>query len=656
MQKRPIEINDLKNVRWISDPQISPQGQQILYVQKQAHPTEKTKYTTQIWEVSPQQEPKLLTGENTSNSSPRWSPDGASIAFVSARSGTNQIWLLPVSGGEARQLTKFSRALNLIAWSPDGSKLLASCKCKPSDFSEKKDEVSDVKVITKLHYKMNGVGFHEDRNTHLFVVDAKSGDTKQLTEGEYDHGSATWSPNGKKVLFAAKRYDDADYVHHNDLYTIDLESNHLEQITTVQGSYAAPSYSADGQRIAYFGDLGEFGSSTLTKLFCIPATGGQPQLLSQDFDFSVGNAVGSDMTSASESRPVWSLDQKSIYFSATTGGVCRLFSVDAKGGKPAALTPDDKVVYGLSFQLETNQVAVIYNEPSNMGDLFLRNLKSGTEERLTAVNQAWNDEVHISLPEHYEFTADNGAMVEGWLLKPYGYQEGKKYPMVLQIHGGPHVAYGLTFNHEMQVLCGLGYAVLYTNPQGSLGYGQEFNNKTHLDWGGQDYRDLMLAIDKALVKWPWLDEGRLGVTGGSYGGYMTNWMLGHTNRFKAAVTLRSTSNRFSMFGTSDVGYNNGNNEFDGKPWINYEHYLKHSPIMYVENVQTPVLLIHSEQDYRCPIEQSEQFFTALKFLKKEAVFVRFPNENHELSRSGQPNHRIERLQHLTNWFLKYMPA
>jgi len=656
MQKRPIEISDLKNVRWISDPQFSPQGHQILYVQKQVHPTEKTKYTTQIWSVTPKQEPKLLTGENTVNSTPRWSPCGKTIAFVSARSGSNQIWLLPVSGGEARQLTKFSRALSLVGWSPDGSKLLASCKCKPSDFSEKKEEVSDVKVITKLHYKMNGAGFHDDRNTHLFVVDAKTGETKQLTEGEFDHGSATWTPDGSKVLFAAKRYEDADYVQHNDLYTIDISNNKVEQITSVQGQYSSPSYSPDGQFIAYFGHQHEAGPATMSKLYCIPATGGQPQLLSLDFDFSVGNAVGSDMTSASETRPVWSLDQKELYFTATTGGVCRLFGVDAKGGIPTPLTPSNKVVYGTSFHLESNQVAVIYNEPANMGDLFLRNLKSESEERLTSVNQAWYDEVHVSLPEHYSFTADNGATVEGWLLKPYGFQEGKKYPMILQIHGGPHVAYGLTFNHEMQVLCGLGYAVLYTNPQGSLGYGQEFNNKTHHDWGGQDYRDLMLAIDVALEKWSWLDEDRLGVTGGSYGGYMTNWMLGHTNRFKAAVSLRSTSNRFSMFGTSDVGYNNGNFEFDGKPWINYEHYLMHSPIMYIENVQTPVLLIHSEQDLRCPIEQGEQFFTALKFLKKEAMFVRFPNENHELSRSGQPNHRIERLQHLTNWFLKYIPA
>lgn len=654
MTKRAIEINDLFKLKWISDPQISPHGDQVLYVQKQCHPTEKTKYITQIWSVSPGKEPKLLTGENQANSTPRWAPDASYIAFNSSRSGSNQIWLLSSEGGEARQLTKFSRALTLISWSPDGSKLLASCKCKPSDFSDKKEEVSDVKVITKMHYKMNGAAFHDDRNTHLFVVNSITGEVQQLTDGEFDHGSATWSPDSKKVLFAAKRFEDAEMVPFNDLYTVDVETKQILKITTVRGQYTAPVYSPDGSKIAYYGHMCEYGSATLDKLFSIPAEGGQPTLLTENFDFSVGNAVGSDMTSASEMRPIWSLDQKKLYFSATTGGVCRLFQVCAEGGSPKGLSCDQKVLYGYSFHLESEKVVLMYNQPSNMGDLFQFSLTDHSETQITHVNQAWYDEVSVSLPEHYAFTADNGATIEGWLLKPYSFQEGKKYPMVLQIHGGPHVAYGLTFNHEMQVLCGMGFAVLYTNPQGSLGYGQVFNNQTHHDWGGQDYRDLMLAVDKALEKWTWLDETRLGVTGGSYGGYMTNWMLGHTNRFKAAVTLRSTSNRFSMFGTSDVGYNNGNFEFDGKPWINYEHYLKHSPIMYVENIQTPVLIIHSEQDYRCPIEQGEQFFTALKFLKKEAVFVRFPNENHELSRSGQPNHRIERLQHLTNWFITHI--
>jgi Tol biopolymer transport system component len=247
MTKRPISINDLKNVHWISDPQFSPQGNQILYVQKQASQIDKTKYTTQIWVVSAKSEPKLLTGENTSNATPCWSPCGNTIAFVSPRSGSNQIWLLPSNGGEATQLTKFKRPLNLIDWSPDGSKLLASCKCKTQDFSPESKETSDVRVITKLRYKLNGAGFHDDRYTHLFVVDAKTGETKQITHGEFDHVSATWSPCGKKVLFAAKRYEDADYVQHNDLYTVDLDQGSIEQMTSVEGQYSSPTYSPDGQ-------------------------------------------------------------------------------------------------------------------------------------------------------------------------------------------------------------------------------------------------------------------------------------------------------------------------------------------------------------------------------------------------------------------------
>ena len=239
------------------------------------------------------------------------------------------------------------------------------------------------------------------------------------------------------------------------------------------------------------------------------------------------------------------------------------------------------------------------------------------------------------------------------MLNPYGLEQAKRYPLVLEIHGGPHAAYGYSFMHEFQVLTSLGYCVLFTNPQGSQGYGQAFNAATHHDWGGQDYRDVMGAVDYAIGL-DYVDAERLGVTGGSYGGYMTNWMIGHTDRFKAAVTLRSTSSRYSMFGTSDVGFFNGEYEFNGNPWDNLQHYMERSPITYVGNVTTPVMIIHSEQDYRCPVEQGEQFYTALKWLGKEAVFVRFPDENHELSRSGKPRHRVERLQHLSGWFTKHI--
>ncbi len=654
-KKRPIEINDLFKVHWVSDPQLSPDGSKVLYVQKQCHPSDKTKYTTQIWCVAASgSEPHLMTGETSGNSTPRWSPDGETIAFNSSRNVSNQIWLLSAFGGEAQQLTKFSRPLSLVAWSPDGSKLLATCKIKPEDLVESKEEKSDVKVITRLHYKMNGVGYHEDRNTQLYVIDAKTGEVKQITDGAFDHNSAAWSPDGKQIVFAAKRYDDADYVSYNDLYSVSPEGGEIKQLTHSNGSFSEPSFSHDGKWIAYVGHQNEFGSATMAKIWVMPAEGGEAKMICQNFDYSVGGGIGSDMTAGSEVRPAWTLDDSRILFAATTGAVTRIFTVDTKGSRPQALTTAEKTVYGMSYHAGLGCLVTALNEPSNMGDLYYA-LESGAgEKRLTAVNQNWNEEVWISLPEQYEFTADNGVKVEGWLLKPYGFTEGKQYPMVLEIHGGPHVTYGLAFNHEMQCLCGLGYAVLFVNPQGSMGYGQMFNNATYHDWGGQDYRDLMLAIEQALQKWPWLDAARLGVTGGSYGGYMTNWMIGHTDIFKAAVTQRSTSNRFSMFGTSDVGYNNGSFEFDGNPWVNYEHYLMHSPIMYVENIKTPLLMLHSENDYRCPIEQGEQFFTALKWLKKEVVLVRFPNENHELSRSGQPNHRIERLKHMMGWFTKYI--
>ncbi|NLN83341.1 MAG: S9 family peptidase [Firmicutes bacterium] len=656
MSKRPIVIEDLKKVKWVSDPQFSHDSSEVLYVLKGAHPSEKSKYLTQIWSVKEDSQPKLLTGENETNSTPRWSPDDSQIAFNSSRSGSNQIWLLPRDEGEARQLTKFKRPLSLIAWSPDGTKLLASSKCKPEDFEEEKKEKSDVKVITRMHYKMNGAGYHDDRNTHLFLVNIQDGEAKQITDGAYDHGNATFSPDGRFVVFSAKRYEEPDHVNYNDLYSYDLVDQKLKKISEISGQYTNLNFSPDGQWIAFYGHFFEKGPSTLPKLYKISAEGGQAQLLWQDFDFSVGNAVGSDMTAASAMKPVWTEDQKHVLFSATTGGVCHLYKVSAQGGVPEAQTFGERVLYGFSYNAYSNQVVLTFNQPDNMGDLYLYNLSNLNEKRLTAVNDSWYEEVAISLPEQFSYQADNGAEVEGWLLKPYNFDENKKYPMILEIHGGPHVAYGLTFNHEMQVLSSLGYAVLYLNPQGSAGYGQEFNDQTHHDWGGQDYRDVMKGVEVALEKWPFIDPERLGVTGGSYGGYMTNWIIGHSNMFKVAVTQRSTSNRFSMFGTSDVGYNNGNFEFDGKPWINYQHYLERSPIMYVENIETPLMIIHSEQDYRCPIEQGEQLFTALKYLKKEVIFIRFPNENHDLSRSGQPQHRLERLQHIVDWFQKFNPV
>lgn len=646
-----ITIEDLYKLKWVSDPQISPSGKSIAFVQKTVDSDDKTKYRNQLWIVDVNGgKARPLTNSQKSDTSPRWSPCGKSIAFISNRSGDNQVWLISLDGGEAKQLTTYKRPLANISWSPDGSKLLATVKIGASDHDDSKDK-SDVKVISRLYYKMNGEGFVGDRRSHVVVVDAVSGELTQLTNGDYDHSNPTWMPDGKTVVFTAKRYPNADHVSYSDVYTMPLAGGEPQQLTNSFGPCSSPSVSPDGSTIAFYAHTGEFKGATLMGIYTIPSTGGAARPILPKLERAVGNHVGSDMVSSPEQGPKWSEDSKQLFFLATDHGSTMLYRVNVHSLIVDSLTATKQTVFGFSVSQGVGALAI--TNPSNIGDIYSFDLTSNKQNQLTMVNQAYLEDVFVSLPEHLTFAGTNGVEVEGWMLKPYGFENGKRYPLVLEIHGGPHVAYGYSFMHEFQVLCSLGYAVIFTNPQGSQGYGQAFNANTHHDWGGTDYKDLMAAVDYALTL-NYVDPDRLGVTGGSYGGYMVNWMIGHTKRFKAAVTQRSTSNRYSQFGTSDVGFFNGEYEFNGNPWDNPEHYLERSPITYVKNVETPLLLIHSEQDYRCPMEQSEQFYTALKWLGKEAVFVRFPDENHELSRSGKPRHRVERLQHLTGWFVKYL--
>ncbi|MBX6342038.1 MAG: S9 family peptidase, partial [Thermomicrobiaceae bacterium] len=278
----------------------------------------------------------------------------------------------------------------------------------------------------------------------------------------------------------------------------------------------------------------------------------------------------------------------------------------------------------------------------------------GRQERaVSAVNADWLAEVTLAAPERITYLGEGGVEIDGWVLKPPGFRPGVRYPLILEIHGGPHAMYGSTYFHELQVLAARGYVVLYANPRGSTGRGQEFVAAAMGDWGGVDYRDLMAGVDHVLSL-GYVDEHRLGVTGGSYGGYMTNWIIGQTDRFKAAVTQRSTCNRYNLLGTSDLVWSYGPWEFRGYPWDEPEFHLERSPISYVRRMRTPLLILHSEQDYRCPIEQAEQLFVALKLLGREVEFVRFPNESHELSRAGRPDHRVERLRRIVDWFGQHL--
>ena len=370
-----------------------------------------------------------------------------------------------------------------------------------------------------------------------------------------------------------------------------------------------------------------------------------------DFDRPVGNHLNSDSRVGSpDPSPVWDADDRSLTFLATNGGSCHIYTVDLIDRSVKAATEGERSVEGFSFSKDGNVLAYTAMDSLSLADVFVRDRKG--ERQITAFSDRALSKLVLSAPESFVFKASDGVNVEGWVMRPNGFR-GKPAPTVVEIHGGPRTAYGHCFMFEFQLLAASGFAVLFTNPRGSAAYGEEFAAAIPKNYGDRDYKDIMESLDY-LIKAGVADESRLGVAGGSYGGFMTNWIIGHTDKFKAAITERSISNWNSFFGSSDIGYFFAEEEAGGVPWENIQHYLENSPITYVRNVNTPVLILHSEEDYRCPIEQGEQLFVALKKLRKETVMIRFPEENHELSRSGKPRHRIERLGYVMKWFKEHL--
>lgn len=658
--KRGVVAEDLYRLKSVVDPQFSPDGQSFVYVQTTID-QEAEEYQSQLFfqTIERNEGPCQWTYGKGKNHTPRWSPDGTEVVFVSNRSGKNQLYVLSVKGGEAKQVTDVPNGASSPVWSPDGTQLAFTTALSPNQsIFEKEEEKKQEKLrpleVGKMKYKSDAEGLWKGHNKQIAVVDVKTGELTQLTTGQYDVTLYGWSPDGNHLAVGSNATEQDDLAFNKDVYLLDIESKAFTLITDGKGEFGSASWSPDGRYLAMFGHNREFEDATYPKIWLYEMAGQTLSCLALEWDGLPGDYMVGDFHQGAVSPGIlWTSDSKGFYFVGTDHGSVNIYFGNLSGEiRPVYV--GEQHVYGLSIHSDSQKALAAISKSDQIGDIYLLSLNGDeTLEKLTHANRPALNELHLSKPEVIEYKGANGWDVQGWLIKPVGFEEGKKYPLILEIHGGPHVMYGNTYMNEFQILAGKGYAVLYVNPRGSHGYSQEFVNAVRGDYGGGDYQDIMLAVEYVLNQYDFIDETRLGVTGGSYGGFMTNWIVGHSNRFKAAVTQRSISNWISMYGVSDIGYYFLEWEI-GADLNDFETLWKHSPLAYIKNIETPLLILHSERDYRCPIEQAEQLFIGLKRLGRETKFVRFPEANHELSRSGKPNLRRDRLNYIVEWFEEHI--
>lgn len=658
MKIRGIEAEDLYRLASVTDPRLSPDGTKAAFV----HTTmskEKNDYVSNIFVLDlPTGEYEQWTYGKDRNTAPRWSPDGKKLAFVSNRTGKNQIHVMPVTGGEARPVTKLKNGATNPVWSPDSKTIAFHAVVKsgePLEATEKEEENKKKEPepveVTKMKYKADTVGLYTGKYQQLALLDVETEKVELLTEKERHHTVLDWSPDGRYLVFSADYSEDEDFSFIQDIYLYDLETKEKLNLTNGQGLFFDGKFSPDGRYVAMIGNDFTYKNATLNGVWLYDLENQELKNISQSWDIPVGDYVAADFQQGAVSPGIiWTGDSSGIYFTASESGSVNLYFTDLAGNY-RVVTKEEGHLFGVSLTAGKAVATVSY--PVEPSEVYSIDLSTGKLDKLTSFNKKALENIELSRPESFTYKSVDDWTVHGWIMKPVGFEERKKYPLILEIHGGPHTMYANTYFHEMQMLAAQGFAVLYVNPRGSHGYGQQFVDAVRGDYGGKDYEDLMAAVDYALETFDFIDETRLGVTGGSYGGFMTNWIVGHTNRFKAAVTQRSISNWISFYGVSDIGYyfNEWQHLLDKN---DFEGLWKISPLRYVDQIETPLLILHSEEDLRCPIEQAEQLYIALKHRRKTTKLIRFPKSNHELSRSGIPNLRMRRLHYIKDWFIEYL--
>ena len=697
--KRFITETDLFSFTWIADPQISPDGATVAFVRVTVNEKD-NRYETSLFAVSASaggDAPRRLTS-GTRDTTPRWAPDAKRLAFVrtsekDGKTQPGQIYLLPMDGGEARAITDGASGADSPVWSPDGSRIAFTSATSVADAKKSDDpkpapeHKSDVEVVTRAVYRANGnPGYVDnDHHAHIFTISVPGSDTrltplqKQITDGEFDEGGVQWAPDGSTIYFTSTRVPEP-YVDElgDEIYAVPAAGGAITKVAAIEGRIGTLSVAPDGKRIAFVGTLRgtpirSYSQPDLFVVNTLSTKGSDPGLtpiaknLTAAYDYDISGGIGGDQAAprGGNRKPiVWSQDAASLIVVSEEKGSSNLKRVTIATGTvdPITDSPHDVVAYSATPSAST--IAATLSTQTNIGDIFVldvarslqgrdRGAGSPGRHRVTQVNADLFKDIRQSEPEEIWYKSFDGTNIQGWILKPPDFDATKKYPLILEIHGGPHGAYGNTYTHEFMWMAAKGYVVLFTNPRGSTSYGQDFGNVIQFHYPGDDYKDLMAGVDE-MLKRGYVDVNRLGVTGGSGGGLLTNWTITQTQRFKAAVAQRDIADWYGFWFTADFTLFQPT-WFRKAPWEDPQDFAARSPITHVANVTTPLMLVNGDADYRTPASDGgEMMFRALKYRKIPTVMVRFPRETHELSRSGEPWHRVERLQHIVGWMDQWL--
>lgn len=691
--------DDLYALRSPIEVRLSPDGARIAFVLKETAP-DKDGYRASIWLVPADGSapPRRLTLGARRDVSPRWSPDGSTLAFLSDRAGVlatggasdrptdpaagpheaggTQVWLLPMAGGEASQLTRLPGGVGELDWSPDGRRLCvvsSATTLKPSTRRREPGDAParDVRLIDRLQYQLNGAGFIYDKPPNLWVIDVADGAARRLTSGTARDAGPAWSPDGRRIAFVSDRHPSPDLTWRSDVYLIDAEGGPVSRVTGGRGdrAFGQPTWSPDGSHIAATGHRFPAGNASATSLWLFaPQAGQDGRDLTSASGREIGAGLNSDLAGVSEPAITWSGEGGWLVFAAPLDGSYQLWRVGVADGTVEQLTSGEHAItrpHGVPDGTGM-RLAVIVGDGTRPWDVAVvdvadasSRLPSGARAPGKAhprpvtdlMAEAWADVLPVTPVSRWHEV--DGRRIQGWFLEAPA-RDGKPAPLVVEIHGGPATMYGWALMWEWQALVAAGISVYACNPRGSQGYGEEFCYANFADWGDGPMRDVIAGVD-SLIADGLVDGDRLGVTGGSYGGYLTAWMIGHSDRFGAAVACRGVYDMTSEMLSGDLGGPLfGKFEYGVNPWEDPDLYRRHSPITYARDIHTPLLIQHAEQDLRCPVTQAEELFTVLRSHRRQVRLMRTPGESHELTRSGAPFRRVEHIERLRDWFVHYL--